>query len=451
MYLLQIISLVIWGIVFFSACFRFKQTVLIWVPVSLLFNPQWAVTYNPPITALTVAVDLSLVLLYFIRFNGKSCNNVFNNEPFFLKPVVFLFFLSYILATICSEMPFMSSFNRFVKQLFDYFGVIFLVFKCLNTKEDILLFVKCLLISAFIFCVNGIIEFAFQENFWGDFIYYNSRCDETTLGRGWHTPYEIRGGLKMRFGMMRCYSLFTLHLIYGFASCLVLYVVLFLLKTKELIFANLSKNINVIFYWILFFLLLLSVIVCNSKGPMIFVFFIFLSHFKFSRLFNIWTLFCAISIIIVVLIYFPDYINNFISLTDEQVAEEGGGSTIQMREMQYDAAMRLFSRSPLFGNGIDAVSYYKKNGLEDILGAESVWFRLLPDQGVFGVFVYLFMYIMLFTDATKYVPSRLFLYYFIGIFVFDTTNGSCYGKLIWWISIYLLIRRCYIIGFIKND
>lgn len=65
MYLIQIIALLVYAIVMISALIDFKKTVLVWVPISLLFNPRVCVLYQPPVTALTVAVDLSLVMMFF--------------------------------------------------------------------------------------------------------------------------------------------------------------------------------------------------------------------------------------------------------------------------------------------------------------------------------------------------------------------------------------------------
>ena len=440
MYLVQIISLVIYAVVMCGSLYDFKRTVIIWVPFSFLFSPQVCVLYNPPITALTVAVNLSLVMFYFLFKRGY--NNTYNNEYFFFMPAIKVMCCSFLLATVFSDMPFMSSFNRIVKTTIESFGMIIILYRVLNTKDDIFLFVKILAISAIIFCLDGLIEGLTHINPWGDFLYFFSRCDEETSGRGWHIPYSISGTGLMRFGMIRCYSVFAYHIIFGFSCCLVLYILMVMYKYKENIFSCHNTKNNIIYY-VLFGLLSIGVILCNSKGPMLLLIFILLTQYGFKELINPLLLTPIIIIVLLILIYFPDYFLNFTSLVDSDVAEEGGGSSVALRQRQMTVAMNLFSRSPLCGNGIGSVVYYKQFGFEEILGAESIWLKLLPDQGILGVFAYLYIYINLYVNSKNIMPLKTSLFFLVGIFIFDTTNGTAYGILFWWIGIFLCIRRYY--------
>ena len=139
MCLIQIIALSVYAIVMISALIDFKKTVLVWVPISLLFNPRVCVLYQPPVSALTVAVDLSLVMMFFLLKRKKEgSGSRYNNDTYFFAPAVKIMVASYVLSSLFSEMPYSSSFNKIIKQLIDYFGIIYILFKCLNTKEDIL-------------------------------------------------------------------------------------------------------------------------------------------------------------------------------------------------------------------------------------------------------------------------------------------------------------------------
>lgn len=441
MYIVQVISILIYIVVIIGALYNFKRTVLIWFPLSLLFSPQVCILYNSPITALTVAVNLSLVLLYF-GFKRVKLKNRLNAEPFFLMPAIIFMCWSFFLATVVSEMPFVSSFKRIVKTTVESFGMIIILFRVLNTKEDILLFTKMLAISAFIFCLDGIIEGITYINPWGDFLYFFSRCDEETLGRGWHIPYSISGTGNMRFGMIRCYSVFPLHIVFGFACCLVLYVYMIMYKNGETIFSH-SKIINKVAYYTLFGLLAIGIVFSNSKGPMLLAIFIILTQYGIKQIFNPLVIAPVVIVFLIILIYFPDYLLNFTSLFDSDVADEGGGSSITLRQRQMVAALQLFSRNPIFGNGIDSVVYFRESGFEEILGAESIWLSLLPDQGIIGVLAYLYMFLCVYNRSKNIIPFKTLFFFLIGILIFDTTNGTAYGRLSWWIGVLLCIRKYY--------
>lgn len=446
MYLIQIIAIAIYAIVMLSALIDFKKTVLVWVPLSLLFNPRVCILYQPPVTALTVAVDLSLVMMYFLDKRKKAgSGSGYNGNTYFFTPAVKIMVASYVLSSLFSEIPYTISFNKIIKQLIDYFGILFILFKCLNTKKDLILFTKALIISALIFTIDGIVEGITKINPIGAFIYLNTPDTEDMTSRSFYNPF---GEGQMRFGMSRCFSVFGLHLQFGFACCVALYLILILQKERFQLFKKIN-NSNFIYFTILA-LLGTGIIFSNSKGPMICGLLIILSRYKFQDLINIWTITPLIIGFILIYIYMPDYFNNFLSLFDSDLAEEGKGSSVALRERQFQVAFTLFERNPLFGSGINAASYFQSNGFEDLLGAESIWLKLLPDQGVFGVFSYLFMYYVIYKTSKNIIPQNVLIFFLLAIFAMDTTNGSSYGKIIWWMSMLLAVRRYYEIKYEIN-
>ena len=435
MYLIQIIALAVYAIVMISALIDFKKTVLVWVPISLLFNPRVCVLYQPPATALTVAVDLSLVMMYVLFMRKKDgSGSRYNNDTYFFAPAIKIMVASYVLSSLFSEIPYSISFNQIIKQLIDYFGIIYILFRCLNTKDDIKTFTKALIISALVFTINGFIEGIFNINALGAFIYLNTPDTEEMTTRSFYSPL---GGGQLRFGIVRCYSVFGLHLLFGFACCLALFLTLILQKERVRIFNSIK------IYFPIIALLGTGIIFCNSKGPMLCGILILLTRYKFKDLFNIWTITPLIIGFILVNVYLPDYFNNFLSLFDADLAEEGKGSSVALRERQFQVAFSLFARNPLFGSGINATSYFQSHGFEDIFGAESIWLQLLPDQGLLGVFAYLYMYYVIYKSSVNIVPKHILLFYVLAIFCMDTTNGSAFGKIIWWMSMFLVVRRYY--------
>lgn len=439
MFLIQIIALAVYAIVMISALIDFKKTVLVWVPLSLLFNPRVCILYQPPVTALTVAVDLSLVMLYVLLMKNKEgSGSGYNNDDYFFAPAVKLMVASYVLSSLFSEIPYSISFKMIIKQLIDYFGIIYILFKSLNTKDDVKLFTKALILSVLVFTINGIFEGIFKINALGAFIYLNTPDTEDMTSRSYYSPF---GEGELRFGMIRCYSVFGLHLLFGFACCMALFLTLILQKEKFGIFNGSSKS-NLIYFPIIA-LLGAGIVLSNSKGPMLCGLLILLARYKVKDLFNIWTITPLIIVFILVNIYLPDYFNNFLSLFDSNLAEEGKGSSVALRERQFQVAFSLFLNNPIFGSGINAATYFQNNGFEDILGAESIWLKLLPDQGVFGVVAYLYMYYVIYRNSKNIVPKHILIFFLLAVLCMDTTNGSAYGKIIWWMSMFLVVRRYY--------
>lgn len=64
--------------------------------------------------------------------------------------------------------------------------------------------------------------------------------------------------------------------------------------------------------------------------------------------------------------------------------EDAGGSSVEMRAVQYAAAYSFFEDSPIWGNGLGYVEVAKEKSMW-LLGAESIIFKLLIDRGTIGI------------------------------------------------------------------
>lgn len=442
MYLLQLISLFIYVVVMFNATRNFKQTVLIWAPLSMLFNPQVCVWYRSPITSLTVAVDISLTLYYFFFVRQNPQKHELREGTFFFNTAINLMLISYILTTILSEIPFSVSFNWITKMFLDQYGLVILFYRCINDKNDVRLFLKSTILTALVAVSDGLIEFILHTNPIADFIYYNSPCDETTLSRGWRLPYSI-GGMNIRYGIIRCYSVYALHLLFGYSCCLMFYVLQYFQSQEFPLFRNTYDKREQYIYVIMLLLLTIGVIISNSKGPLICFIFILLTKYDITQVFKIKVIAPLLLGVILLYIYFPEYIYNLFSLWDEDLAEEGAGSSISLREQQFEVAWRIFQMNPITGMGIRSASYLKTIDYTyaAIRGAESVWFKILPDQGIIGIIAYIYMYINIFKQGKTLVSIKILVPFLLAIMIYDTTNGHSIDRIIWWMCPLLAIYR----------
>lgn len=102
----------------------------------------------------------------------------------------------------------------------------------------------------------------------------------------------------------------------------------------------------------------------------------------------------------------------------------GGGSNVAMRTRQFEVGLSLFERSPLVGNGIGSIAVFMKGGNNaDLLGAESSWLKILPERGLVGVIVYLYLYFTMYRKLLPYMSKRPLICFLGGILAMETATG----------------------------
>lgn len=419
MYIVQFLSFIILSFITLCALYNFKATVLTWVPFHLLFNAQVALRYEPPGLALVVAVNLVLIIIYAIKrnLNRSNLGNQTNKEPYILKKVVLLTIVSYTFSILFATVPVNSGITKMLREFISGFAVIFLFQRTLKNEADFKLFVNACIIVAVLISGLGIYEFVFKDNPVLDFIYYNSPHDVFTKGRMHYIPPQLTGGLEIRYGMVRANSFFGIHISFGVACVMFLFLFGVLMRRK---WKFLSQNKCAL----IILLLLVATITSNSKAPMLGIIILTFSFFRFSQIINFKTLCIAFVGIILLLHFVPDYMKNLFSLFDEELAEEGKGSSVGLRERQMEVAWSMFMTNPLWGNGVGSIDILKKIGNNaDILGAESTWLQILPERGLLGAAVYLFHFLILYSTMLKYVPRKEVLFFLASIFTMDSVTG----------------------------
>lgn len=164
--------------------------------------------------------------------------------------------------------------------------------------------------------------------------------------------------------------------------------------------------------------------------------------FSFSYLFNFKTIFALVLFITITVVYVPDYFNNILSLFDSNLAEEGGGSTVAGREIQFKAALNMFYMNPLIGNGPGAIGVLSKIGNNaEILGAESSWMQILPERGLLGAFAYLYLYLYIFNILCHKLPVKVLFFFLLSIFVMETATGVLDISI--WGVVLVAVKRMY--------
>ncbi|MEE3415798.1 MAG: O-antigen ligase family protein [Prevotella sp.] len=297
------------------------------------------------------------------------------------------------------------------------FALLYVFQRVLYDVKDIRLFLKAMIGVAVLITLLGIYESIFHDNPVLDYVYYNSP-QEGTEGRMYYLPPGVGQGFHIRFGMVRAYSFFGIHIAFGCACVFILGLLLFIIKKK--FFIGMNKKL---FYFAML-LLIIGCITSNSKTSYLGLAVMLLMIFDTKKILNMRVLFLVGVLFLVFYNFFPNYFDNIYSLFDEEIASEGGGSTIDVRERQFEVALSMFKQNPILGNGPGSISVLKAFGdNSDILGAEGALLTILPERGAIGYAVYLFTFIYFFFTNRKIIPTFELFIFLLSLFAMEVVSG----------------------------
>lgn len=389
-----------------------KRTVIMWIPIQMLFNECICLKYTSPAVSFVLAVDMFLLMVYLIKRPSRGLNH----SPYLFKVAFIAYLFSYIVSMIFSIMPFTEVLTGAIKYFIQSFIIVFLFQRALQDRNDIKLFFKTSFIVIVLIIALGLYESVMKDNPVLDYIYLHAPTDLIN-GKMYYIPPFIGNGLSSRFGMVRTYSFFGIHIAFGCACVLFLYFYIYILKHN---YFYIKKS------WIIIgsFLLLLGVLMSNSKTPMAGLLFFIFAFFTLKQIINFKTIVILFIIITIILVYAPNYLNNIIALFDSDLAEEAGGSNVAMRTRQFEVAFNMFFNNPLFGNGVGSISTMMKIGNNaDLLGSESSWLKILPERGIIGVIAYITLYVQMYKRWKKVLGFRELLFFLCGLMAMETATG----------------------------
>lgn len=430
---MQYLSIFVVFIVFICSLKDFKNTVLIWMVVRTLFNAQVAVRYASPAMSCVIAVDFVLVSIYFFRYYGRETFE-FSKDKFYFEVPMLAMLSSYIISSLFAYVTPVSGLTATIKYFVSNFAMLYLFQKCLKEDSDILIFLKATFIVVLLQTGLALSEQILKDNIWLDFVFFNSPHDDTTHGRMFYTPPQLGGTLEMRYGMVRCRSFFGIHIAFGFFCLMYLYLLMSIYVKK-------IKLYNKSFLLIVIGLLFAGVMMGNSKTSYIGMIILMFSVFRLSHILSLRLIGPFLLLIIGVVTFFPEYTNNIYSLFDEDLAEEGGGSTVVGREIQFKTAMKMFDLSPIVGNGPGSIGLLKNRGYGDILGAESSWMQILPERGIYGAVMYIIMYVSVYSTFGKLIGKRRIFFFLLSLFVMETATGVLSMSI--WATVLVVLSKLY--------
>lgn len=382
----MLIFLIVSLILVLFSFYSFKKTFCFYTAFKMLALSATCIKYTPP--ALSVETFLNFFFVFEFVRRGYWGPILKRFKYFPLKTFYTFSFVSIVLSSICSIIPFKEFCLSLLLNILNDFVFAFLFWFFIYDIKDIRFFIKCCVVVFSFACFLGIYEFIFDINPFTNFLRANV-SEDLLLGKIYEPP--------SRLGMRRVLSLFGSpnNFIYGaFIS------ILLVTYNKYVKYKN--------FKWDTLFILLvmLMVLLANSRtvlaSSIVILLPVFLSFRKNKSL-----IFLSIIIVIIGFPFFEKYAMNFISMISTSETNQVEGSTISGRASQFLGAWNLFLKSPFWGNGIDSISYFvsDQGGYKWIIyGTESIWMKLLIEKGILGIVTYVVLFIELYKrfDFFKY-------------------------------------------------
>ena len=134
----------------------------------------------------------------------------------------------------------------------------------------------------------------------------------------------------------------------------------------------------------------------------------------------------------------PDYFENIYNSIIDSNDSSAGGSTSNMRMEQLEISTLYMLSSPngvLVGNGFSFTDDFLIGKVVGLAGAESLWFRLMIDQGIIGI---LFMIHVFFYSARLSYKAQKYMFFWVLAFLCAKTVAVVPCVEVSWLFIFLI-------------
>ncbi len=395
----MIVFICIWLIFAIFFLKNFHSTLMVYLPVSILLPSAFAIKLSPPAIAVTTALNAQILAMYFYK---KKLN--FKNFP--LKKAFKFYIFVLCLAFLFTHVAYSRAFTNIVMMVLPILvSVVF--YKELSVKKDFQLYHKVMLTVSIIFVTYGIVEFTMQFNPFLSFLTEYFEKTDTAL------IVFLSSEDSIRFGSIRCQSLFMHSISYG--TYCVLFIIYFCFVVKECALSHKTK----VFTAILIPLLLFCMVTSGSRSPMVGLMLGLLPLLSKQSLTKSSSLILFL-IIIFIIFYQLDYIDIIRDLIISLFDTKGNtisGSSIDLRLLQLETCFQAISSNPFIGLGARGQEYaYSVLKLYNLAGLESIWFSTLVNYGLLGCWAFLYLYYSLYKFAVRNS----------GFFSFETSIVLCY-------------------------
>lgn len=352
-------------------CINFKNGFYLFLFYKMVLVTNITLISVPGIPLLTLEVFMTLAFFCLYYRNRRS--PYLEKVPFpYVKPFLWLA-CSYFFSTVFAIVGFSAAISAYIGDIICNYGFAWLMWKVINRK-DIQYLLKGFAIVFVLSCVYGFYE---KNLLYNPIILYEQTLN-TDVSRviDYVHDYDVdnyRGYRVQSFfeHPIGCGCLWALYVAFTF-TMLNVYRIKIPHSTKTLMLLAALMCIPCLFF-------------SNSRSPIVFLFVSILSVVNLKDYRFYLRLAIAICVILLVAPFFSDYANNVLSIFDSKAQEKVGGSDAEMRFGQLAASIELVEKSPIVGLGYKFTNVMHTHLVEELLGMESMWFRVLTQFGLLGV------------------------------------------------------------------
>lgn len=354
--------------------FDFKKAVLCYAPFKILFY------YDVRLTA-ALPFDMAIILLIAFCFFVKRKEYSKLHFPFTRGYMVY----AIIYSIGCIIPVFMI--NRIPSTVISILLYSYIYFQCLRNIRDVKLAAAVYMLFSLFLVGNGMLELFTHKCPVDDWIRSMPFIDKE---HAWDTDFE-----ELRFGLPRIKSFMPFSITYGVACAILLSLPFYLVfeNFRKSLLMRLLVPMSLVF-------LLIGVITSASRSPILGIVVLLSYLFLDKELFKRYKTKILLLLLLIAVFMWPFIYDNIMSILNPKAADAIGGSSMDMRTVQYSIAFDYMMQSPLFGLG-------KETQITDILffGGESIWLPLMINNGILGVFGYIYLYYAI-VKNTKVSSSR---------------------------------------------
>lgn len=354
--------------------FDFKKAVLCYAPFKILFY------YDVRLTA-ALPFDMAIILLIAFCFFVKRKEYSKLHFPFTRGYMVY----AIIYSIGCIIPVFMI--NRIPSTVISILLYSYIYFQCLRNIRDVKLAAAVYMLFSLFLVGNGMLELFTHKCPVDDWIRSMPFIDKE---HAWDTDFD-----ELRFGLPRIKSFMPFSITYGVACAILLSLPFYLVfeNFRKSLLMRLLVPMSLVF-------LLIGVITSASRSPILGILVLLSYLFLDKELFKRYKTKILLLLLLIAVFMWPFIYDNIMSILNPKAADAIGGSSMDMRIGQYSIAFDYMMQSPLFGLG-------KETQITDILffGGESIWLPLMINNGILGVFGYIYLYYAI-VKNTKVSGSR---------------------------------------------
>lgn len=393
-------------------CFLFvnyKKTVLVYTPFKFLFTNSVILAGN---ITFENAISLLICLLFVYHYGVRK--QFHYNKP--LWPL----FLSFLLMSISESISAIIGEPNYISiplKVCRNYGYCIVLYYIVVDENDLRILLKSLFAYSIILVGNGIIQLVLDVNIIGDWVLDNLKEDNFFIDK---IDYGDRG--------LRINSFLAHSICFG-DVCAIFFFVFVYFYQKDFLKGICRVSI---------FVLLIGVVLANSRtsllAMMIYVLPLLLQKEKILR----YKVFYVVGLICFFLYLSVPMYQMLDSMFNENSKYAIGGSNMTMRLEQLAASFYVVRDSLWLGLGYS----FDFGDIEELRGAESVWFNIIMYQGILGCLCYLFIIIQSIRKTRIYNNYRYILFMSLGYFLQQSsTYNAGLNEFLFYFCLVILITH----------